>query len=99
MAYLDEILAVVGSGASEDAMKKVKELDDKISGKINSLDAEINKHQADKLSAIKTRDATKEKLRKVETSLGVSLDSDKLDESLASVKASKGAKESEVVAT
>jgi len=99
MAYLDEILAVAGSGASEDAKKKAKELDDKISGKISSLDAEINKHQADKLGAIKTRDAAKEKLRKVETSLGVSLDSDNLDESLATVKASKGAKESEVVAT
>ena len=99
MAYLDEILALIGTGASDDAKSKAKALDDKITTKISSLDVEINKHQSEMLGAIKTRDAAKERLRKVESTLGVNLDSDNIDSSLASVKSSKGAKESEVVAT
>jgi hypothetical protein len=45
MAYLDEILALIGTGASDDVKSKAKALDDKITTKITSLDVEINKHQ------------------------------------------------------
>lgn len=99
MAYLDELLALVGSNASDEAKSKAKALDGKISAQITSLDGEINKHQADMLGAIKTRDAAKDKLRKVESTLGVSLGNDDIDKSLAEIKSSKNGKESEVIVT